>query len=439
MEVITLTNGATIVGTYNRPPAARRIGTAPLCDSEAVSMEESCTDLTIGIEASLDKTWIAGMLYIRNVVYALATLPDERQPRLRLLPIDADSLHAVEDLARTYSFVSVAAPGIGHAKLLNAWLFIRRVLRRIQYHVDRQIVPAFRGLSVSFPDWGKPVPGTPQIAWIPDFQHVHLPQMFSSDEVRRRTERVARIASSKGTLVLSSESAKQDFLRIHPARSVDVRVWRFCSTITEPDLREWHPQRALELPTFYLYVANQFWAHKGHLTLFEALCLLRKDNITPAVVCTGLMNDPRNPKYAQKVRDFLREKDLTRQVTLLGVIDRDQQIQVLRRAAAVIQPSMFEGWSTVVEDARAVGRPVLLSDIPVHREQLPDGEFFKAGDGSSLANSLVELLPRLQPGPDQASELLAQQKCNQARQKAGWEFLSIADTARKRRRPRGTS
>lgn len=391
-------------------------------------MSPSNADITIGIEASLDKTWLAGMLYLRNVIYALASLPEDDRPRVRLLPINVDSAEAVRDLAATYGFVTLASPSVNR-RAVNAWLFGRRLVRRGQYLLGRRIAPAFKGLSVTFPDWGSPIPDIPQIAWIPDFQHLHLPEMFNSDEIERRTKRIARIAQSTGTVVLSSQSAERDFFSLHPRATVDVRVWRFCSSITEADLLEWRPQDRLRLPSFYLYVGNQFWAHKGHLTLFAALCLLREHDLTPAVVCTGLIRDPRNPAYAQQVLDFLRENDLNDQVTLLGVLERSRQVQVLRQAAAVVQPSRFEGWSTLVEDARAVGRPVLLSDIPVHREQLPDADFFRVGDPSSLAASLKDLLSKVEPGPEHDKEAVAQAQLRDVRLRRGKEFLGIVKAA----------
>lgn len=392
-------------------------------------MRQSDTDITIGIEASLDKTWLAGMLYLRNVIHALASLPEADKPRVRLLPINADSAAAVADLEDTYGFVTVASPNLTHRRFADAWLVGRRLMRRGQYLVGRPIAPAFKGLSATFPDWGKPIPNIPQIAWIPDFQHLHLPEMFSSDEIERRTKRIARIAQSEGTVVLSSHSAERDFVSVHPQPRVDVRVWRFCSSITERDLVEQGRFGEVPLPTFYLYVGNQFWAHKGHLTLFEALCLLREHRVTPAVVCTGLMNDPRNPAYAQQVLDFLQKNELKGQVTLLGVLERSQQIRVLRHAAAVVQPSRFEGWSTLVEDARAVGRPVLLSDIPVHREQLPEGEFFRVDDASSLAAALQHLLSRIAPGPDHDKETVALAELRDVRARRGQEFLAIVRAA----------
>jgi hypothetical protein len=63
----------------------------------------------------------------------------------------------------------------------------------------------------------------------------------------------------------------------------------------------------------------------------------------------------------------------------------------------VLQPSQFEGWSTVIEDARSVGRPVIASDFPVHLEQnAPGSTFFHMGDADDCARAMASFLAQEQ-------------------------------------------
>lgn len=189
------------------------------------------------------------------------------------------------------------------------------------------------------------------------------------------------------------------------------------------------PRSAFGLADKYLYVANQFWVHKEHLTLFQALHDLRGRGLTPQLVCTGTMEDGRDPKYTDQIKSFLRDRGLTEQVRLLGMLSRADQVAVLRHASAVVQPSRFEGWSTVVEDAKAVGRPVILSDIKVHREQLPDAHFFTMGSARSLAEALARFLPHAEPGPDPEAEARARATAQARAREAARSFLSIVQSA----------
>jgi glycosyltransferase involved in cell wall biosynthesis len=60
---------------------------------------------------------------------------------------------------------------------------------------------------------------------------------------------------------------------------------------------------------------------------------------------------------------------------------------------AIVNPSLSEGWSTNVEEARALGVPMVLSDIAVHREQAAGcAVFFDPDSAGSAADALQRAL-----------------------------------------------
>jgi glycosyltransferase involved in cell wall biosynthesis len=185
------------------------------------------------------------------------------------------------------------------------------------------------------------------------------------------------------------------------------------------------------LPEKYLYLPNQFWAHKNHITVLKSLVTLRDQyRIIVPLVCSGAQSDRRNSSHFSKLREFIREHNLADQVWFLGLVPRAEQIDVFRRAAAVVQPSLFEGWSTVVEDTRAIGRPIFLSDIPVHREQAPpNGSFFSPESHEALAALLAETWAHLRPGPDLDAEAAALKQTRIQVRESALEFCRIAREA----------
>ena len=62
----------------------------------------------------------------------------------------------------------------------------------------------------------------------------------------------------------------------------------------------------------------------------------------------------------------------------------------MRGAVAIVNPSLSEGWSTNVEEARALGVPMVLSDIAVHREQAGDRAVFFDADSAIAAAGAME-------------------------------------------------
>src|SRR4029453_6473755 len=127
-------------------------------------------------------------------------------------------------------------------------------------------------------------------------------------------------------------------------------------------------------------------------TLFRAVQLLRERGIDDAVlVCTGFAHDYRFPNHAAELRKFLTTHRFEAAVRVLGLIPRHDQVQLMRAAAAIVQPSLFEGWSAVLEECRSLGKPVFASDIPMHREQRTERMHLFT---PTSADALTDLLTR---------------------------------------------
>jgi glycosyltransferase involved in cell wall biosynthesis len=163
---------------------------------------------------------------------------------------------------------------------------------------------------------------------------------------------------------------------------------------------------AFNLPRKYLICPSQFWLHKNHCGLFEALRLIKaagKQDVV--VVCTGREHDYRHPGYFEQVRATIARHGLESNVRLVGLLDRATQVQLVRASCAVVQPSFFEGWSALVEDARALGKRIYVSDIAVHHEQNPeDAHFFDPAHPDTLADLISRDWDHLEPGPSLHSE-----------------------------------
>jgi glycosyltransferase involved in cell wall biosynthesis len=161
------------------------------------------------------------------------------------------------------------------------------------------------------------------------------------------------------------------------------------------------------VPERYFIVCNQFWIHKDHPTAIRAFAGFRARGGDPgvALVCTGTVQDYRDPRYPGTIRALIWELGLEGRVHLLGHIPKDDQIALLRGAIAVLQPTWFEGGrgGGAVTDAVALGVPALLSDIAVNLEIVHDGcRFFPKGDPVGLAALMLELAAAEPARPDRA-------------------------------------
>ncbi len=388
--------------------------------------------LHLGLVMQGGSSWAGGAEYVKNLLLATRAAAVEEDCVLRVTLFTGHPLEPVWH-AQFAALAEIVRLPL-RPRRLNRWLRLgnRTLARALRARgIDFLFPLTYENastLGLHFPV--APFLGTTRWAgWIPDFQHRHLPQLFDAADLRLRDEGIAHLAAEAPAIVFSSEASVGDFHAFWPDTPIRPFVLHFC-TVPEEDWFRGDPataQRQYALPDRFLLVSNQFWQHKNHSTVFAALGLLAQRGVHPHVVCTGSLHDYRGKAHVQRLREQLTGLGLGEQVALLGQIPRSAQVQLMRRCVAVVQPSLCEGWSTVVEDARLLGKPVVLSDLAVHREQNPPGgRFFARASAEELAATLAEVWTSLPPGPDLAAEATARATAREAVGVFGRRFLRFA-------------
>lgn len=369
------------------------------------------TPLRVGLDLrSAREAWLGGVYYLQNLVLAVQTLPPDDRPELvALAPIDDPGID-IRRFERLVPLVPLRG-GDDVTPRGKAFQILRGVVRRSAdppFGVTRAARAAH--VDVLFPTLRASRSGPPVLPWVYDLQHLDEPDLFSARERSFRTRAFRGAARSGRVVVLSSEAMVNAFLARFPEAAGKVRVLRF-TTVPGRDWLVADPaevRRRYRLPRGFLLLPGQLWAHKGHLTAFAALRRLRELGENRVLVCTGSTNDYRHPGHLDRLRAYVDEHGLVEQVRILGVVPRSDYVQLIRAAALVVQPSRYEGWSSVVEDARALGKRMVLSDIAVHLEQEPPGSsYFHTGNANDLARRLTERLEQ-PPAMDERTALVAQ-------------------------------
>lgn len=373
--------------------------------------------------------WMGGVTYAIHLIRALAELPEDERPLVSLVEQASTDRGLYQSVAPLVNVIPWPAPP--PASILGAM----RLTLNPTFLQDKQAKRLVRDrVACLFPC--KFVQdarlGVPWVGWAVDFQHRVFPEFFGPEAVAQRDAIFRDLAGAAPLVVASSECVKRDFCACFPHAAHKVRVLRF-RTVPDASWFEGHIERTRQryhLPPRYLMVSNQFFRHKNHECVFAALKILRQRGIDAHVVCTGRTEDPRWPEYAPKLLDDISSAGMKPYVHVLGLIPRSHQVHIMRGAAAVVQPSLFEGWSTVVEDARCLGKRLFVSDIPVHREQDPPAAFFfDPWDPEALASALVQEWADLPWGVDRAAEETTRTEHRYAVIQFARDFMQIAGEA----------
>lgn len=357
--------------------------------------------LRIGLIFTGSIDWVGGLYYIHNIIRSLKELPDEKKPFLLIIPDWGTPNEFVSSLG--YPYARIFSPG-EHSLSKRVYNRVYKAVTSKNLYYDWLTRKFDLQWLYPFHDFRPELDSIndKKISWIYDFQHKHLPELFTQAEINRRETEFSLIIAKSQRIVVSSYDSMNQLNHFYPQTKASVLVLQFVSIIDKGKIPSWDTlslKYKIEDP--YFIVSNQFWQHKNHFVVLEALRLLKSKGKKVIVVFTGKESDHRNPGYFSRLKEYVSKHGLDEMTRFLGFISRDDQSGLMQNSIAVIQPSKFEGWGTVVEDAKTLLRPVILSDIPVHREQMADkGYFFQPENAAELANKLEEFqepgfVPRL--------------------------------------------
>jgi hypothetical protein len=131
------------------------------------------------------------------------------------------------------------------------------------------LLPSFRPLAACV--------RTPWVGYLYDFQHRHLPQLFAEPERTARDAQFAAMAKSARQVIVNSRAAADDCRRFLGEAGATFVPLPF-GAAPMPDWLQERPGLLAphDLPRRYFLVSNQFWTHKNHRLVFEALRLLHR-------------------------------------------------------------------------------------------------------------------------------------------------------------------
>jgi glycosyltransferase involved in cell wall biosynthesis len=385
----------------------------------------------IGLVAvDTDRAWIGGRYYLHHLVRAVSSLPDEeRAPLLDVSwgkkPDDDPFMEVRQLLAGS----RVLAP----PQRLPARLK-RKVRRTLRGWGDARDLFLDAGVGALFPIAPCDAPGIPYVFWLTDFQYMHLPELFPPEMRNWYKRYFDHNVCAARLVVLSSKSAYDDFAAFYPDHLPKARVLRFCSVPDESwwalDPRDVAGTKGIESP--YVIVCNQFSHHKNHDVLLAAMRTLAEWGSSVQLVCTGSTYGFRGDDYFKRLSVYMDEHGLRTRVHVLGLLPRAEQIALIRGASAVLQPSRFEGWSTIIEDAKSLGKAIVASDIAVHHEQLEGerGTLLPADDHKIWAGAILEATSAGRGREPERTDVTG--RAAEAAQRTGRTFIEVMREAMSR-------
>jgi glycosyltransferase involved in cell wall biosynthesis len=347
--------------------------------------------IRVALAFSMRRMWQGGISYFHNLLSCYQKHPDHEIKLIVFTPFPEDVELYQSDAIEIHSYPR------------PPWDYPRRIIKRLLGYDDvlTEMMEHYRIDLLTHFTLGRQTQIN-TLQWMPDFQHKAMPQFFSSKECARRDSSIANV-QLWGNILLSSHSAASDFRRYYPdLASVQTHILHFSSgqilNVDLPPREEIAAHYPIRSPYFFL--PNQFWQHKNHGTVIEAL---RQTAQEIRVICTGPMRDSRNAAYVPNLLKEVRKAGLEQRFICLGTVSYAMLAGLMHHSIAVLQPSFFEGWSTSVEESKAMRKQIILSNIAVHLEQAPKrGVYFSPDSAENLADCLNRVYAEFDPATEAA-------------------------------------
>lgn len=343
----------------------------------------------VGIIFDYNSNWMGGTYYMLNLLNALAGLPQNEQPSIIIYGETKEGYEFIKKGVDIKNISYKKITTIFDNKFIIGFNFFYRKITGINFFKkgpcskNEVIFPNARG---AYFDNAKH-----KVFWIPDFQEKYYPNFFSMDDLAFRESFNLKLVTNKNAIVFSSYDAKNDFEKFYPAATNPIYILPFAVTIPDYSAVKFEDLKLqYQLNEPFFIIPNQFWIHKNHNVVIEAAALIRDKGIKFKILFSGKNYDPRCPEYTSQLLEKVKNSCLEKEVLFLGFLERNTLLNLIENAAAVIQPSLFEGWSTVVEDAKALNKPIIASNLAVHKEQMgAKGIYFEPTDALALAEAIL--------------------------------------------------
>jgi glycosyltransferase involved in cell wall biosynthesis len=215
---------------------------------------------------------------------------------------------------------------------------------------------------------------------IPVFDLMHryekFPEIADTVIFRKRELHYKRVCRYAQAILVDSEVGKMQLLESYEVD--EKKVFELSYVAPSYVTREWDINIAERycLPEKFIFYPAQFWEHKNHIRLLEAIHILAAEkNLIVNVVLVGSAKNADD-----QIMEYIQIKNLSSQVFMLSYVSNEELVALYKIAVALIMPSLLGPTNIPQLEAFALKCPVLTSSV----YGVPD----QVGDAALLFNPL---------------------------------------------------
>ena len=212
----------------------------------------------------------------------------------------------------------------------------------------------------------------PTLITLHDLQQFHLPQYFTTYQIKSRNIFYKKSAEECTRVIVSFEHVKKDIINFYNILNNKIDVNRIgISDFDKESVKFDELVKKFEIPAGYMLYPAQTWEHKNHMNLLKAIDYINKKyNEMLFLVCTGKKNE-----FYSNIDKTIKELGIENQVLFTGFVSEEELNTLNDQASLVVIPTLYEAGSFPLLEAMAHKTPVICAKTTSLPETIGDDEY----------------------------------------------------------------
>jgi glycosyltransferase involved in cell wall biosynthesis len=233
----------------------------------------------------------------------------------------------------------------------------------------------------------------PFVCQVLDLEHrmkPWFPEVSGHGEWEHRERHYRRYLPKATRVIVPGETGREQVVRffgVDPDNCLPLKHptpdFALAAAAAERQPEELVSKRGIEPP--YLLYPAQFWAHKNHAAVLDALAELHSRDESMSLVLVGS-----DKGQLERVRTQIDERGLGGAVHVLGWVDEDELIGLYQHAHALVYLSRFGPENLPPLEALALGCPAIVANVPGAEEQLGDAALIVDPDDPAAVADAIQ-------------------------------------------------
>ena len=222
-----------------------------------------------------------------------------------------------------------------------------------------------------------------------DVQELHFPEFFTAAQRANRAVNYMKYINDAEIVIVSYNHIKEDIKKYFNKNENQIFVLLLKMDNLWFKKYENNNVQKIEIFDKYIFYPANFWKHKNHKKLIEAIQFLKlKKGIKINLILSGDNKNHEGPS----INELIKRLDLEDQIKTIGIVDEISLYNLYKNTLGVVVPTLYEAGSFPLMESILLEVPVVCSNVTSLPETIGNDSFvFNPNSVESIAEKIEKL------------------------------------------------